>query len=189
MSSLGIKTNNDKKLIETKVNIRIDSLPDKKEITVLDAFGGEGVLWSEVRKRCPDKTIKILSIDKQTYDRVQLQGDNVKLLLSLNLAEFDIIDLDSYGMPVKQLEIIFNKGYHGIVHCTFIQIVIAGGGLSHKILRANGYTDTMFKKCPSLFNRNGTEKFLNYLALNGVKWVKIVTIVAQNNKNYLYFSL
>lgn len=49
------KTNNDASLIEAKVSLRIDSLPDKKTITVLEAFGGEGVLWGIIKRRCPDR--------------------------------------------------------------------------------------------------------------------------------------
>jgi hypothetical protein len=178
------KTNNDQDLIEAKIQLRIESLPDKKEIKVLEAYGGEGVLWGSVQRRCPDKNIKILSIDKEKYKRVQLQGDNVKFLLSFNLAEFDIIDLDAYGMPAKQLEIAFAKQYKGVVHCTFIQTMT--GNMNKTILEANGYTKKMLEKCQSLFTHNGIGKFLNYLAIKGVKKVKIA---GKNRKNYLYFHI
>lgn len=104
MPTSTIKTNNDNSLIEGKVNLRLQSLPDKKEINVLEAFGGEGVLWSIVQRKAPDKKINVLSIDKNKYGRVQLQGDNLKFLHSLNLSEFDIIDLDAWG--IKKVNII-----------------------------------------------------------------------------------
>lgn len=178
------KTNNDAGMIEAKIDLRIQSLPDKKEIKVLEAFGGEGVLWSAVQRRCPEKEIKVLSIDKERYKRVQLQGDNLKFLHSFDLAEFDIIDLDAYGMPTKQLEIVFKKKFKGVVHCTFIQSVT--GNMDHVILKANGYTPAMLKKCQTLFTHNGIDKFLNYLAINGVQAVKIAS---EARKNYLYFSI
>jgi len=179
-----IKTNNDQLMTEAKIQLRIESLPDKPEINVLEAFGGEGVLWGAVQRRCPEKKIKILSIDKEKYKRVQLQGDNIKFLMSFNLSQFDVIDLDAYGMPTKQLEIVFSKKFKGVVHCTFIQSIT--GNMDHVILKANGYTKAMLQKAQSLFTHNGIDKFLNYLAINGVKRVKMAS---KSRKHYLWFSL
>src|SRR4051812_32373644 len=109
------KTNNDPRLLEAKVLLRINSLPEKKDISILEAFGGEGVLWNIIKRRQPEKEFDILSIDKNKYNRVQLQGDNLKYLQSFDLSQFDIIDLDAWGSPVKQLEVIFKKKYKGIV--------------------------------------------------------------------------
>lgn len=184
MSTSTVKTNNDSGLIEAKVQLRINSLPAKKNICVLEAFGGEGVLWGIVKRRCPEKSIEVLSIDKNKYNRVQLQGDNLKYLASLNLQEFDIIDLDAWGSPVKQLEILFKRKYTGIVHCTFIQTM--QGNLPKELLYANGYTDAMLKKIKTIFMTNPVEKFTNYLAKNGVKTLEIIS---KRRKNYLWFAL
>lgn len=184
MSSQTTKTNNDASLIEAKVMLRIASLPAKKDITVLEAFGGEGVLRGIIKRRCPKKNIQVLSIDKNKYKRVQLQGDNLKYLASFNLQEFDVIDLDAWGSPVKQLEILFQKKYTGIVHCTFIQTM--QGNLPKALLYANGYTDKMLEKINSIFVTNGLEKFYNYLAVNGVQRLEIVS---KSRKNYLWFKL
>lgn len=178
------KTNNDAAMLEAKINLRIMSLPDKKEIHVLEAFGGEGILWAAVKRRCPEKNIHVLSIDKNRYNRVQLQGDNIKYLAGLDLSQFDVIDLDAWGSPVKQLEIVFARGYSGIVHCTFIQTM--QGNLPHELLMANGYTKAMLKKIATLFVKDGVQKFLNYLAFKGVRKVQIVS---QKRKNYLFFDL
>jgi hypothetical protein len=127
MSKAATKTNNDAELFESKVLLRIDSLPGKKELNVLEAFGGEGLLWTEVKRRCPERKIKILSIDSNKYKRVQLQGDNLKFLKAFDLTNFDIIDLDAWGSPFNQLKILFDKQYKGIIHCTFIQTMHGGG--------------------------------------------------------------
>lgn len=184
MSKEATKTNNDNSLIEAKINLRIESLPDKKDINVLECFGGEGLLWAAVYRRCPQKNIKVLSIDKNHYNRVQLQGDNLKYLSSLNLNDFDIIDLDAWGSPVKQLEIVFARKYKGIVHCTFIQSMM--GNLPEELLLANGYTRNMLAKIKSIFVTNGVQKFLNYLSSRGIKKVRIVS---HSRKNYLWFYL
>lgn len=183
MSKAATKTNNDSALLESKILLRLESLPEKKEVKVLEAFGGEGVLWNEVKKRT-DKKIKILSIDANKYKRVQLQGDNIKFLNAFDLNEFDIIDLDAWGSPFKQLQIIFSKKYKGIVHCTFIQTM--KGGINKELLYANGYTKNMAEKIPSLFGRNGVDKLMNYLYKKGVRSVKIIS---EKRKNYFWFKL
>lgn len=184
MNSQAIKTNNDLSLINAKIQLRINSIEHLKgQIKVLELFGGEGVLWNEVKK-LTGKDILILGIDKNKYKRVQLQGDNLKFIDSLNLQEFDVIDADAWGSPFYQVEKIFSKNYKGIVHCTFIQTMM--GGLSKEMLLRLGYTETMLSKIKSVFNKNGVEKFKNYLAQNGVTEINIVT---DNKKNYLYFNL
>lgn len=184
MNSQAIKTNNDLSLINAKIQLRINSIEHLKgQIKVLELFGGEGVLWNEVKK-LTGKDILILGIDKNKYKRVQLQGDNLKFIDSLNLQEFDVIDADAWGSPFYQVEKIFSKNYKGIVHCTFIQTMM--GGLSKEMLLRLGYTETMLSKIKSVFNKNGVEKFKNYLAQNGVTEINIVT---DNKKNYLYFYL
>ncbi|HEY4326367.1 MAG TPA: hypothetical protein VGN20_20450 [Mucilaginibacter sp.] len=179
-----IKTNNDPIFLQGKVLLRIQSLPDKKEIKVLEAFGGEGVLWGMVKERCPDRTIRILSMDKNLYKKVQLQGDNLKFLKGMNLNEFDIIDLDAWGCPAPQLEIVFKKQYRGVIHCTMIQTML--GALPNIVLEANGYSKAMFRKIKSIFYKDGITKFLNYLSFNGVKKVNIIS---HDRKNYLWFNL
>jgi hypothetical protein len=179
------KTNNDSDRIEGKIRLRIESLPKKKEIRVLDCFSGEGLLWKEVAKRVPEKTIRTLGIDKNRYNKINLKGDNIKFLLSLPLETYDIIDLDAWGSPISQLEILKRKGYKGIVHLTFIQTM--NGGLQQKMLFALGYTKPMIQKIPSLFNTNGYEKLLAYLSV--MYDVKQVRYTGKDRKHYLWFEM
>ena len=183
------KRNNDDGMLNVKVTLRLDSLPDKQHIRVLDAFGGEGKLWDTVKRQRPDVEFSILSIDRNQYEKkVQLQGDNIKFLLGLDLRQYDIIDLDAWGSPAKQLELILNRGYKGIVHCTFIQT--GYGGLGREMLNVLGYSQSMVKKAQSLFNRHGFKKFQAYLALKGIKEITYYsTARGRSQKNYLYFSV
>lgn len=184
MSNQAIKTNNDKSLLNSKVILRINSIENLSgTIKVLELFGGEGVLWNEV-KRITGKDIVILSIDKNKYNRVQLQGDNLKFLDSIDFSKFNVIDADAWGSPYKQIDKVFKRGFKGIVHCTFIQTMM--GRLSNELLFSLGYSEKMIKKIPSIFNKNGIEKFKLYLANNGVNEINIVS---NNKKNYLYFEI
>jgi hypothetical protein len=183
MSRQAIKTNNDASTIDAKISLRIDSISTIMNPRVLELFGGEGVLWNEV-SRITKKPISILSIDKKKYNRVQLQGDNLKFIDQINLQDFDVIDIDAYSSPVKQLKKIFEKNYKGIVHATFIQTMF--GALDRDMLRDIGYTPDMVKKIPSLFNKDGLSKMEQFLAQNGVTEMKIY---AKGKKNYFYFVL
>lgn len=58
----------------------------------------------------PEITFEYLRIDKRKYDGPEtVYGDNLKILPSLALGEFDLIDLDAYGVPYKQLRIVAEK--------------------------------------------------------------------------------
>lgn len=183
MSSQTIKTNNDLKAIENKILLRLNSLPDKDVVNVLECFGGDGILWDSVKKRT-SKKIKIVSIDNVKYQRFQLQGDSLKVLKSINVHFFDIIDLDSYGIPYKHCKVVFDKKYNGVVHCTVIQSVM--GRLPNGLLFDYGFTKSMISKCSTLFSRNGIDKFKNFIYKNGVKNIQIYSL---GRKNYLWFKL
>lgn len=128
-----------------------------------------------------------MGIDKKKTKSVNLHGNNKKYLKELNLKQFNIIDLDAYGVPVKQLEIIFKNEtlQNGtIIFFTFIQSVF--GKLPKQLLKIYGYTEQMIKKIPTLFNRNGLEKFKYFLAINDIKKIWYIQI---DNKTYGYFKI
>jgi len=177
MNRRQIKTDNS--YLNSKINLRVNHLPDQQSIKVLDCFAGRSRIWKEIKKKS-NKNINVVGIDRISYGST-LKGDNVKYLKGMNLDKYDIIDLDAYGVPFKQLEIIFKKKYKGILFVTFVQSIF--GRLPVRMLTKIGYTKNMIRKCPTLFNRNGIEKFKQYLAINGIK--KII-IINKNNKKYLY---
>jgi len=169
-----------------KVNLRIAHLPQKSKINVLDAYHGEGIIWKYISEKVKSD-IQITAIERKPItDDLVLQGDNRKILPSLYLEKFDIIDLDAYGVPFDQLEYIFNydrkKMIHHGIFVTFIQSVY--GRLPVAMLKKLGYSKKMVEKVPSIFNRNGIEKFKSYLAMRGVDRI---FIKSQREKHYLYF--
>jgi len=170
-----IKTDNS--FLKSKINLRLNHLPDKDEIRILDCFAGESVIWKAIKSQTAKKTT-ILSIDKKPYSL--LRGDNIRYLKVLNLDSYDIIDLDSYGIPFSQLEVLFQRGYRGIIFITFTQSIM--GGLPKKMLQFLGYPKSMIEKCPTLLYRNGLEKFKLYLAKQGIKKIYIIR---KNTKYYI----
>lgn len=178
------KVQTDNSYLAEKVQLRLQSIEsiDKPVVRVLEAFAGDGKIWEEV-KRHTDKVILILKIDKKDDKRgVYLKGDNLKFLRSFDFQEFDVIDLDAYGSPFKQLQIVFEAGYSGIVHCTYIQTGM--GRLDNSLLEAAGYSKEMIKKCPTMFCKDAMRLMENYLHQYGIRQI---TGYFLQRKNYFYF--
>lgn len=176
-----VLTNNS--YLDDKIKLRLENLPDKNSINVLDCYRGSSEIWGRIKK-LTKKQINVVGIDKENYSGLYLKGDNLKFLKTLDLNSFDIIDLDSYGIPYKQLELIFKKKYKGYVFVTFIQSQF--GRLNNKLLFRLGYTQNMVNKIPTLFSKNGYEKFKSYLKICGICRIKSLNY---NNKHYLFFKI
>lgn len=175
----------DNSYFEEKVKLRIDNLPDRNPIRVLDMYSGTGSIWDHIKAHT-DKNIEVLAIEKRDIKgRIYLHGDNSKYRLDYDY--FDVIDLDAYGVPFEQLEDVFARcRAKMIIHVTYIQSQY--GRLPVKMLEAIGYTRPMVKKIPTLFNKDGQKKFLNYLAVRGVKNIKIYDTV-NHRKTYATFKI
>lgn len=174
----------DNTFLEVKVKLRIDNLP-AGTCNVLDCYAGTGLIWRTIRERT-QRRINVLGMDRKKLEGIYLQGDNLKFLASMDIRNFNVIDLDAYGVPYLQLKIIFSRKLHKetVVFVTFIQSVY--GGLPYGMLEELGYSPTMIKKCPAIFFRNGFEKFKRFLAIHGIEQIKYYS---QDQKNYLCFSI
>lgn len=164
-----------------KVRLRIDNLPDKEPLRVLDLYAGQGKIWDEVRKKT-GMQIKVLGIEKKKINgKIYLQGDNNKFRMDYD--QFDVIDLDAYGIPFDQMQRVFISSIREkTIFITFIPTY--WGALPHGLLVALGYSRRMIKKIPTLFNRHAPVKLMRYLASHGVTQVKIYTS-QDHRKNYL----
>lgn len=173
----------DNSYFNQKVQLRLDCIK-KKNVSVLDCFSGTGKLWKSVKEKSKAK-ISIIGIEKESgKNKMSLPGDNIKYLKSIDLSKFDVIDLDAYGIPFAQLEILFKREYKGTVIVTAIQSMM--GQLPKGMLLEIGYTKQMLNKIPSLFNKNGLDKLEKYLYLHGVQSIEGYFI---GQKNYFCFTL
>lgn len=175
--------------LAAKIKIRLECINkvNKDKVKILDCFHASGRLYSIIEKLTNKKLDVIgIEIDKNKKSKFKvLYGDNLKYLNSINLQEFDIIDLDAFGTPVKQLEIILNKDVKCFVIFTFIIKVF--GMLNFELLNKLGYSKAMINKVPSLFCRNGFDKFKKYLTYYGISNIKYID--KQNSKKiYAYFK-
>ena len=174
----------DNSFFETKVKLRIDNLP-ARECSVLDCYTGTGLIWRTIKEKTK-RRINVLGMELKKLHGIYLQGDNLKFLASMDISRFNIIDLDAYGVPYEQLKIIFSRKLQPetVVFVTFIQSVY--GRLPNKMLKELGYSPAMIRKCPTIFFRNGFEKFKQYLAIKGIGQIKHYS---HKKKHYLCFSI
>lgn len=153
-----------------KLRLRLDALAQvsSPEPRVLDAYGGTGRLWEAVRRQS-DRPLNVLAIDKRPDAPWHtIRGDNLKVLPSLDLAAFDLIDLDAYGVPSTQLAIVAEKAPDVPVFVTCI--LSHQGPVPHRVLAANGIPPEWSKMTISLFRRlSWTELWDNYCAHLGYR--------------------
>lgn len=175
----------DSSYFDEKVNLRLNHLPNKNEIKVLDCYAGYGHIWKKIREVTSNVDIEVLSIEK---DRKKAEAgciiaNNIDILTNINLDYYDIVDLDAYGVPYQQLKILFNRKYKGNVFITFIQIGV--GCLPNKFLFELGFTKSMALKARAIISRNGWQLMTEWLRANGVSRIVYKQI---NRKVYAYLD-
>lgn len=168
---MGTKTDNS--YLRDKVELRIGNLPPGP-VRVIDCFSGKGLIWAAVKK-LSGRDIVTLPIDKRTdINDFHLHGDNLDFLETMDLSRFNVIDLDSYGIPFDQIEVLVHRKFCGVVFVTAVWSTTGRmvGAMPHGLLRAIGFSDEQIQKCPTLFSRRGWEYFLQYLASVGVRSIR-----------------
>ena len=91
------QTKTDNQHLADKVGLRVNHLPAKKTIAVLDCFAGNGRIWRAVKRRT-NKDIRVLAMDKKDIG-FALPGDNLAWLKSIDLGMFD--------MPIQTESVIY----------------------------------------------------------------------------------
>lgn len=175
------KTNNS--YLSNKIELRLRHLPDDN-ISVLDCYGGARLIWKAIEQQIK-RPVRYISIDKIDYGvGFYLDGDNLGYLRGLDLARFNVIDLDAWGVPYAQLKTLFEREYKGRVFVTFIQSLY--GTIPHGLLEDIGFSSDMFRACPTIFGKRGWQYFLEWLALKGVR---AITHRSHAKKHYLTFEI
>ena len=178
--------------LSAKLALRSDNLPDKKEINVLDAYTSDGVLWRELKKSNPDKTFRIARLDNSRRKAgFYVVTSNEQFLQAADLNVYDVIDLDAYGVPIKQLKILFAARITSpiTVFVTFNSVVL--GVIPKEMLLLLGFTKAMLDTTvPILCSADKEEKLFGYLYLKGVRQVKKVSFIEGVGYHcYLTFKL
>lgn len=177
---------------DIKISVRLSALEhiNKNKILVLDAFHGNGFLWEKIKHETGlNITVHGIEKEKNKAENV-FEGDNRKILPKLNLAKYDIIDLDSYGTPFDQLKIIFGNKTLDKAIIIYTYIITAQGGASKKMLGTIGIHKAMYKKAPLLCSLKQVFAYYNYLWYNNINRVyEIYKQKGTSKKRYGWFQV
>lgn len=178
---------------DDKVALRIRHLPDGPVVKVLDAYTGHGTIWAEIARRCPGQTFEVTRIDtRKGLPGTYLVGDNLKFMRSMDLRQFDVIDLDAYGMPVQQVrEVLRSRGVKAR-HVFVTAITVNMAAMPWEMLAASGITRSMRRKAPSLVGSRtkAWQTLLQWLASVGVRSIDVKRCEsATTNAYYLHFAI
>lgn len=175
-----IKTDNHN--IYHKVELRKEATKDLDELKVLDLFAGENKLWGHFDCQ------KYYGVEIEKDKGKNLNANNVRVIKSLDLSEFNVIDCDSYGIPVKQIQEIYNNAT--LKKGTIIIYTCIGNAMSalNKQIITEFHLEGIYKKCKVLLNKKSEELFYGYLYNRGVRSVTEYAEIAKSfKKKYGFF--
>ena len=175
----------DNSRFEEKVLLRDEVVKDGD--IILDCYHGEGMIWNRISKH---KNIQVIGLEKEKGKGLgSIYGKAEKVVPSLNLSVFNIIDFDAWGSPFQTMLACFeNKTLkkNTKMFYTFIQTGFCAVEL--KLLAYIGISKAMYKKCPTLYRNLGFIAFKEFLYQNGIRNITNYSIVDKTTKkNYGYF--
>lgn len=166
-----------------KINLRIEALNkiNKDVVKVLDCFHGYGKIWHEIQKRT-DKKIELfgIEIDKEKKSNFNVvYGDNKKIIPSIDISKYDIIDIDAFGDSYNLIKTIYDKLKENTI-VVYTHISVNMGGMNKELIKDTlGYD--IYKKCRTMFNSRFVDIFEAGLYKLGIR-----EIVQMNKNNKIY---
>ena len=158
------------------------------EVRVLDCFGGDGKIWAAVEEKRPGVKVWRTGIEKERGkgDRTRtLYGDNMSYLPHVNLEAFDAIDLDAYGWPCDQLEVVAARVPDKHVFTTVGMYRV--GGFPSKVVAAAGMPPEWLRLCVAAITPQGEELWTNFVASLG--YTRLVRCVSVGSVTMVYEHL
>lgn len=174
-------TKTDNKSIANKIFIRTESIKHLDEINVLDLFAGRNVLWNNI------STNNYFGIDIENNKGKNLKSDTRKVLQSLDLSTYNVIDCDSYGIAFDVYKNLLER--NDVKKGTVILYTLITNEFTKIQNTAKFYFNYkhFYNKAPSLFNARAIEFFYELLAEYGIKEVVYFGIRDNFDKHYGYF--
>ena len=174
-------TKTDNTSIKSKINLRRLAVAGLDEIRVLDLFAGENRLWESFKKA------RYYGVEKVKGKGRNLTTDNIRAIQSLDLSAFNVIDVDSYGIPANQIYELYQNGtmQDGTV-VVYTCITNKMSGLNRCILDMFNLR-AIFKKSKTMLTGQAVEMFYGMLYSLGVRKVCEYEIKQEYEKHYGFF--
>ncbi|MDE2019558.1 MAG: hypothetical protein KGJ13_04385 [Patescibacteria group bacterium] len=173
--------------LQEKLRLRMDVLPDAP-LLVVDAFSADEEIWSAIRRQRKFPT-KVIRIEKgKDHCGFFLWGDNLKFLPEIvEHAKPDAVDLDAYGVPFAQMQLLRDLRYSGMVFATAILSKIAS--LPNAMLRDLEISDAMIRDGSRLITYQFYDLILEWLNKNGATDIRAIRKEDSLRKMYLSYRL
>lgn len=140
------RTQTDNANIDSKIHLRMMAIEGLEKINVLDCFAGENRIWS----RIPHDSYYGIET-KKGKGKKNLFADNLRVIPSLDLSKYNVIDIDSYGLPLDQI-LAIHKNKTLIPGTVIIYTMITSKiSAAHKSISKAYGADKMYAECPCLF--------------------------------------
>lgn len=174
-----IKTDN--KSVANKVFLRRKATEHLDGLRVLDLFAGNNVLWN-----CID-TERYYGVELIPNKGANLNAGAKRVIRSLDLSQFNVVDCDSYGIPFEICRYLLEnpaaKSGTVIIYTAITNIFTCFPKLC---LDELGIQE-LYKITPSIFNANAIAYFYDMLANRGVKTTHYYEVIDNYTKHYGYF--
>lgn len=166
-----------------KVKLREKAIEGLESVRVLDLFAGENVLWSQINKD------DYFGVEREEgKGNNDFYGDNMKIIPVLDLKRFNVIDVDSWGVPYPQIKALFEN--KTLQKGTVIIYTAIGSKMSYpnrECMIDYGVLE-MWNKAHTLFNKLTIPWFYDLLYRNGVRKVwEFEDTETSFDKHYGYF--
>ena len=136
-------------------------------VNVLDLFAGKSEVW---RRLSPDTYLGIEIEKGKNPDAIV--GDNRKIIPTLDLSRFNVIDCDSYGVPATQIKLLYeNKTLQTGTVILYTCISNSVSSMPKSLREYAGIKKEAYVKRPSMFNAYNVPLFYDLLASLGVRMV------------------
>lgn len=176
-------TKTDNANIESKIHLRQLAVEGLDELRVLDLFAGKNKLWAGF-----DKT-RYYGVEKVKGKGRNLHTDNIRVIESLDLSGFNVIDVDSYGIPANQIyELYQNATLQEGTVIVYTCITSKMSELNKCILDMFNLRD-IYAKSKTMINGYAVDLFYGMLYDLGVREVCEYEIQANYDKHYGFFKV
>ncbi|MCL2630429.1 MAG: hypothetical protein FWD49_02755 [Firmicutes bacterium] len=174
-------TKTDNKSVANKIFLRQEATKHLAGLRVLDLYAGNNVLWRNFEKE------KYFGIEVQRGKGRNLNADTRRVIDSLDLSQYNVIDCDSYGIAFDiYKKILESESLQKGTVILYTAIVNAFTQIQKEGMKIFGLQN-MLRKCPTLFNPKGIEFFYGMLGNYGKERVKYYEVRDDYLKHYGYF--
>ena len=180
MKAHSISTDNTE--LKNKIKLRKLGIQGLDTVKVLDLFAGENKIWRNI------KTDRYYGIELEKGKGKNLYANNLKVIPSLNLSEFNVIDCDSYGIPFEQIGSIYkNKTLKKGTVIIYTCISNPLSSMNKQCLKMFNL-EKMYRKNRVLINKLSISLFFEMLRKKGIKKVTEYEIKGTYTKKYGFFK-